>query len=142
LFTTNNNLKDDFLLLSVLATALAVISSHTTPAVASSFVSNQLIDDHIVKRTLDEEGDVRESNGFIELGLGLFFFVVLLGGCTLRRKLNQILQQARTQGNNQSTTDNGAHSPSAPSQNETRHNRRFKILETILQKVRFCKKQQ
>jgi hypothetical protein len=69
---------------SVLATALAVISSHTTPAVASSFVSNQLIDDHIVKRTLDEEGDVRESNGFIELGLGLFFlvlFVFVVGCC-------------------------------------------------------------
>jgi len=42
---------------SLLAAALAVIASHTTPAVASSFVSNQLIGDHIVKRTLLEEGD-------------------------------------------------------------------------------------
>eukprot|EP00979_Chaetoceros_neogracilis_P011977 scaffold3063_cov216-Chaetoceros_neogracile.AAC.1 len=40
--------------------------------------------------------------------------------------------------NNQSTTDNGATSPSAPTQNETQeqkqHNRRSKILKTILQK--------
>jgi hypothetical protein len=44
---------------SLLAAALAVIASHTTPAVASSFVSNQLIGDHtIVKRTLEEEGDM------------------------------------------------------------------------------------
>mmetsp|Transcript_30121 Transcript_30121/g.30476 ORF Transcript_30121/g.30476 Transcript_30121/m.30476 type:complete len:178 (-) Transcript_30121:222-755(-) len=42
---------------SLLAAALAVIASRTTPAVASSFVSNQLIGDHIVKRTLEEEGD-------------------------------------------------------------------------------------
>ena len=43
---------------SLLAAALAVGASHTTPtAVASSFVSNQLIGYHIVKRTLEEEGD-------------------------------------------------------------------------------------
>jgi hypothetical protein len=45
----------------LLAAALAVIASHTTPAVASSFVSNQLIGDHTIinKRTLEEadEGD-------------------------------------------------------------------------------------
>eukprot|EP00979_Chaetoceros_neogracilis_P009524 scaffold2166_cov144-Chaetoceros_neogracile.AAC.2 len=45
---------------------------------------------------------------------------------------------ARIQGNNQSIADNGATSPSAPTQNETReqkqHNRRFKILTSILQK--------
>jgi hypothetical protein len=49
---------------------------------------------------------------------------------------------ARIQGNNQSIADNGAPSPSAPIQIETReqkqHNRRFKILTSILQKVRFC----
>eukprot|EP00979_Chaetoceros_neogracilis_P010279 scaffold2428_cov192-Chaetoceros_neogracile.AAC.2 len=45
---------------------------------------------------------------------------------------------ARIQGNNQSTTDNGAPSPSALTQDETReqekHDRRFKILTTILHK--------
>jgi hypothetical protein len=41
---------------SLLATTLAVIASCTTRPVASSFVSNQLIGDHIVKRTL-EGGD-------------------------------------------------------------------------------------
>jgi hypothetical protein len=52
---------------------------------------------------------------------------------------------ARIQGNNQSIADNGATSPSAPTQNETReqkqHNRRFKIITSILQKVRFCQQQ-
>jgi hypothetical protein len=52
---------------------------------------------------------------------------------------------ARVQGSNQSIADNGAPSPSAPTQNETReqkqHNRRFKILTSILQKVRFCQQQ-
>jgi hypothetical protein len=49
---------------------------------------------------------------------------------------------ARIQGNYQSIADNGTPSPSAPIQIETReqkqHNRRFKILTSILQKVRFC----
>jgi|EP00979_Chaetoceros_neogracilis_P014773 hypothetical protein len=49
---------------------------------------------------------------------------------------------ARIRRNNQSTTDNGATSPSALTQDETReqkqHNRRSKILTTILHKVRFC----
>jgi hypothetical protein len=103
---------------SLLATALAVIASRTTPAVAYSFVSDQLIGDHIVKRTL-EEGDGRESKGYMELGLSIWFFVVLLGGCKIYRHLNQLL----TQGNNQSNTDNGATSPSAPTQNETRNTR-------------------
>jgi hypothetical protein len=44
-------------MISILAAALAVIASHTTPAVASSFVSNLPIGDHIVKRTLDEGVD-------------------------------------------------------------------------------------
>ena len=52
---------------------------------------------------------------------------------------------ARVQGSNQSIADNAATSPSAPTQNETReqkqHNRRFKILTSILQKVRFCQQQ-
>jgi hypothetical protein len=214
---------------SLLATALAVIASCTTP-VASSFVSNQLIGDHIVKRTLEEGGDydlsfeclsesasvqgrfytadsckdaggklfkfefdcpaayyydddslcvgmsctVKEyqalydewsycSNVIVSLqdegadglgsekniliGLGLGFFVILLfmafkiGHSHLGASAN-----GRIQGNNQPTTDNGAPSPSAPTQNETReqkqHNRRFKILKTILQKVRLCQKQQ
>jgi hypothetical protein len=41
---------------SLLVTALVVIASRTTP-VTSSFVSNQLIGDHIVKRTLEEGND-------------------------------------------------------------------------------------
>jgi hypothetical protein len=41
---------------SLLVTALVAIAPLTTP-VASSFVSNQLIGDHIVKRTLDEGND-------------------------------------------------------------------------------------
>eukprot|EP00979_Chaetoceros_neogracilis_P015421 scaffold5892_cov133-Chaetoceros_neogracile.AAC.1 len=41
---------------SLLVTALVAIASLTTP-VASSFISNQLIGDHIVKRTLEEGGD-------------------------------------------------------------------------------------
>eukprot|EP00979_Chaetoceros_neogracilis_P008744 scaffold1952_cov146-Chaetoceros_neogracile.AAC.1 len=82
---------------------------------------------------------------------GLFLFIAI-GIVIWKRKKNttSTMQEtagggggvqsgnARIQGNNQSIADNGAPSPSAPTQNETReqkqHNRRFKILTSILQK--------
>jgi hypothetical protein len=83
--------------------------------------------------------------------LGVLFFVLFLKGCRNmigrnRNSDHRAGANARIQGNNQSTNENGAPSPSAPSHNETReqkqHNRRSKILTTILQKVRFCQQQQ
>jgi hypothetical protein len=89
---------------------------------------------------------------------GAFLFIAI-GIVIWKRKRNtSTLQQeiagggggvqagnARIQGNYQSIANNGAPSPSAPTQNETReqkqHNRRFKILTSILQKVRFCQQQ-
>jgi hypothetical protein len=83
--------------------------------------------------------------------VGVFFFLLFLMGCRDMIGKNRNIDHraranARMRLNNQSTTDNGATSPSAPTQNETQeqkqHNRRSKILKTILQKVRFCQKKQ
>jgi hypothetical protein len=82
--------------------------------------------------------------------LGVLFFVLFLKGCRnmIGRNSNSDHRagaNARIQGNNQSTNENGAPSPSALTQNITReqkqHNRRSKILTSILQKVRFYQQQ-
>jgi hypothetical protein len=83
--------------------------------------------------------------------LGVLFVVLFLKGCRnmIGRNSNSDHRagaNARIRRNNQSTADNGATSPSALTQNETReqkqHNRRSKILTSILQKVRFYQRQQ
>jgi hypothetical protein len=92
-------------------------------------------------------GSFFASTRVIIFFLGVLFFVLFLKGCRnmIGRNSNSDHRagaNARIQGNNQSTTDNGAPSPSALTQDETReqekHDRRFKILTTILHKVRFC----
>jgi len=106
-------------------------------------------------------GDCENFNWWLVVGgvAGAILFIAI-GSVIWKRKRNttSTMQQeiagggggvqagnARIQGNNQSIADNGAPSPSAPTQNETReqkqHNRRFKILTSILQKVRFCQQQ-
>jgi hypothetical protein len=84
---------------------------------------------------------------YIVLFLGVLFFVLFLKGCRNmigknRNNAHRARANARIQGNNQSTNENGATSPSALTQDETReqkqHNRRSKIQTNILQKVRFC----
>ena len=106
-------------------------------------------------------GDCENFNWWLVVGgvAGAFLFIAI-GSVIWKRKryTTSTMQQeiaaggggvqagnTRVQGNNQSIADNGAPSPSAPTQNETReqkqHNRRFKILTSILQKVRFCQQQ-
>ena len=84
---------------------------------------------------------------YVTFFLSVLFVVLLLKGCRnmIGRNRNNDYRaraNARIQGNNQSTNENGATSPSAPPHSETReqeiHDRRFKILTTILHKVRFC----
>ena len=103
-------------------------------------------------------GDCENFNWWLVVGgvAGAILFIAI-GSVIWKRKRNttSTMQQeiagggggvqagnARIQGNNQSIADNGAPSPSAPTQNETReqkqHNRRFKILTSILQKEDFA----
>eukprot|EP00979_Chaetoceros_neogracilis_P014039 scaffold4371_cov230-Chaetoceros_neogracile.AAC.3 len=80
---------------------------------------------------------------YVTFFLSVLFVVLLLKGCRnmIGRNRNNDYRaraNARIQGNNQSTNENGATSPSAPPHSETReqeiHDRRFKILTTILHK--------